>query len=345
MEKVRLGRTGLMVTRTAMGVLPLQRVDQATATRILRRAHEAGITFYDTARAYTDSEEKIGRALAEVRDSIIIATKSMATTRAGVLADLEVSLRNLRTDHVDILQLHTPTVLPDPADPESSYAGLLEARARGLTRFVGITNHGRERALAAVASGLYDTLQFPLCHISTPEDLAVIEACRAADMGLIGMKPMSGGLLAHMRPAFAFLRQFENLVPIWGIQHLHELEELVALDAEPPAFDEEHQEAVERDRRELAGEFCRACGYCLPCPVDIPIPMAARMGLLLRRMPYQQFLTDEWREKMHRIDDCLACGECRSRCPYGLDTPALLARMLADYDGFYRQHVPSASAG
>lgn len=345
MEQVRLGRTGMMVTRTAMGVLPLQRVDMALATRILRRAYDAGITFYDTARAYTDSEEKIGHALGDVRGSIVIATKSMATTRSGVLADLAVSLRNLRTDHVDLLQLHTPSMLPDPADPESSYAGLLEARAKGMTRFIGITNHGRDRALAAVASGLYDTLQFPLCHISTPEDLAVIEACRVADVGLIGMKPLSGGLLAHMRPAFAFLRQYANLVPIWGIQHEHELEELIALDAEPPRLDDEVLQAVERDRQELAGDFCRACGYCLPCPADIPIPMAARMGLLLRRMPPEQFLTDDWHARMHRIDDCTGCLECRSRCPYGLDTPTLLARMLADYDAFYGEHAASRASG
>lgn len=342
MEITRLGRTNLMVTRTGMGVLPLQRADAATATRILRRAYDAGITYYDTARAYTDSEEKIGRALADVRDRIVIATKSMATTRAGVIADLETSLRNLRTDHVDLLQLHTPTVLPDPNDPDSSYAALLEAREKGLTRFIGITNHSRDRARAAVDSGLYDTLQFPLCHISSEDDLALIEHCQAADVGLIAMKPLSGGLITRMRPAFAFLRSHENVVPIWGIQRDHELEELIALDANPPALDATLLAAIDEDRRELAGDFCRACGYCLPCPADIPIPMAARMGLLLRRMPPGQFMGGDWHEKMHRVEQCTGCGECRARCPYGLDTPALLARMLADYDAFCRASASPA---
>jgi aryl-alcohol dehydrogenase-like predicted oxidoreductase len=339
METTILGRTGLTVTRTAFGVLPIQRVPMAEAGRILRRAYDAGITFYDTARAYTDSEEKIGQALADVRDDIIIATKSGASTRKGVLADLETSLRNLRTDHVDILQLHNPGTLPDPADPESSYAGLLEARDKGMIRFLGITNHKRSRAEEAIASGLYDTLQFPLCMISSPEDLALIDACREANMGVIAMKALSGGLLTNARAAFAFLRQYENVVPIWGIQRLGELEEFLALDANPPVLDEAMLAEIEADRQALADDFCRACGYCLPCPAEIPIPMAARMSLLLRRMPYQRLISDQWAANMERIEDCIECGHCKSHCPYGLDTPALLKRNLADYRTFRAEHL------
>lgn len=339
MKLTRLGRTNITVTRTGFGVLPLQRVDMDEAERILRKAYDSGITFYDTARAYSDSEEKIGRALSGVRDSIVIATKSGATTKSGVMEHLETSLRNLKTDHVDILQLHNPSVLPDPNDPESSYAALVEAKKQGKIRFIGITNHARERAEAAVDSGLYDTLQYPLCSISSPQDLALIDRCKSADIGLIGMKPMSGGLLTNLRPAFAFLRQFENLVPIWGVQRMHELEELLAFDADPPVLDEALMAEIERDRRDLASSFCRACGYCLPCPADIPIPMAARMGLLLRRMPYQQFLTNEWDEKMSRIENCISCGHCKAHCPYGLDTPSLLKTMLDDYREFCEEHA------
>lgn len=341
MEKTRLGRTGLEVTRTAFGVLPLQRVTREEAARILRRAYEAGITFYDTARAYTDSEEKIGSALADVRDQVVIATKSGATTREGLLADLHTSLRALRTDYVDLLQLHNPATVPDPNDRHSAYAGLLEARERGLVRFIGYTNHSRERAWQAVASGLFDTLQFPLCAISTMEDLALIGHCRAHDVGLIAMKPLSGGLLTNARTAFAFLHQFENVVPIWGIQRMEELEEILALDAHPPVLDAATRAQIEADKAALSGSFCRACGYCLPCPEEIPIPMAARMDLCLRRMPAEQFLTEEWREQMERIERCRECGECRSRCPYGLDVPALLKRMLNDYREVYAARVLS----
>jgi predicted aldo/keto reductase-like oxidoreductase len=334
MIKTRLGRTGLQVTRTAFGVLPLQRRTLDEAVRILRRAYDAGINFFDTARLYSDSEEKIGHALSGVRDKIVIATKTPSTTRDGVLRDLETSLRNLQTDYVDILQLHNPDALPNPEDPESSYAGLLEAREKGLVRFISVTNHSRERAVDAIESGLYDTLQFPMSHISSPEDLSIIDLCKKHDIGLIAMKALCGGLLNNAVTAFAFLRQFENLVPIWGFQHMEELEQMLELDANPPILDAAIQSEIDRDRSELAQDFCRACGYCLPCPAGIPIPMAARMSLLLRRMPHKQFMTDEWNTMMHRIEGCTGCGHCLAHCPYNLDTPNLLRKNLADYESF-----------
>jgi predicted aldo/keto reductase-like oxidoreductase len=153
------------------------------------------------------------------------------------------------------------------------------------------------------------------------------------------MKPLCGGLLTQASPAFAFLRQYPIVVPSWGIQRMAELEEILQLDANPPALDEVMRAQIDRDRRELAGSFCRACGYCLPCPAEIPIPMAARMSLLLRRMPYRQFLAPDWKEKMNRIRSCKNCGHCTKRCPYGLDTPALLRKTLADYDRFCANHA------
>lgn len=338
MERVRLGRTNLRVTRTAFGVLPLQRTGMDEAVRILRRAYEAGINFYDTARAYSDSEEKIGRALGRVRDKIIISTKTVATDRNGVLGDLETSLRKLRTDYVDILQLHNPAQLPDPGDPNSSYAGLVSAREKGMVRHLGITNHRRDLALRAVESGLFDTIQFPLCMISVDEDLALAAACSKSDLGMIAMKGLAGGLITNARAAFAFMRSLPGVVPIWGFQRMGELAEFIDLDADPPALDDDLKSAIENDRRELAADFCRACGYCLPCPAEIPIPMAARMRLCLRRMPHEQFLTKEWQEKMGRIRNCTKCRQCAERCPYGLDTPALLETMLEDYENFLRAH-------
>ena len=338
MELTRLGRTDMRVTRTSFGVLPLQRADMDEAARILRRAYHAGINFFDTARGYSDSEEKIGRALSDVRDSVIIATKNGATTRSALLEQLDTSLRALRTDYVDLLQLHNPGALPDPDDPDSSYAGLLIAEKTGKARHIGISNHRRDIAIAAADSGLYDTLQYPICHLSSPEDLALIEHCNSADVGFIAMKALSGGLITNVRAAFAFFRGYEHAVPIWGIQRMSELEEFIALEANPPSLDE-MLPVIEQDRRELAGDFCRACGYCQPCPQEIPISMAARMSLLLRRMPYQGFLTDRWHEQMHRIEKCTECGHCREHCPYGLDTPALLRKQLEDYEVFYREHA------
>lgn len=339
MEKTRLGRTGLMVTRCSFGALPIQRITFEEAKRLLVKAYGEGINFFDTARAYTDSEEKIGYALSEVRKAIIIATKTFAPDKKTLLEHLETSLGNLKTDYVDILQLHNPAQTPDTEDPDGVYAGLLEARKKGMVRFIGITNHRMDTAIQAVNSGLFDTMQFPLSSLSSQADLELIDQCRKEDVGLIAMKAMSGGLITNAASTFAFLRQFENVVPIWGIQREAELDEFLQLDKNPPALDTALWEIINRDREELAGNFCRGCGYCMPCPAGIEIPLQARISLLLRRAPYQQFLAEGFKEKMELINKCVDCGNCKEHCPYKIDTPNLLKRQLENYTEFYNTHT------
>ena len=331
MDTMRLGRTNLRVSRSGFGALPIQRISFDEAKAILRKAYDNGINFFDTARAYTNSEEKIGYALADVRNDIILATKSKAGDRKTLLKDLETSLRNLKTDHVDILQLHNPAELPDPEDPESSYAGLLEARQKGLIRFLGVTNHKIGNALQAAASARYDTVQFPLNSLSAAADLKLIEVCKERDLGVIAMKALSGGLITNAATTFAFLRQYDNLVPIWGIQKLNELDEFIAFEKNPPILDEAMWRLIEKDRTELAGDFCRGCGYCMPCPVGIEINSCARMSLMIRRAPQAAQLTDKAQAMMKKIEDCLHCGKCKAKCPYGLDTPRLLEENYQDY--------------
>lgn len=338
MDRIILGRTNLKVSRSGFGAIPIQRIEFDDAKLVLRKAYEGGINFYDTARSYTNSEEKIGNALSDIRKDIIIATKTPSTDRAGVIRDLETSLRNLRTDYIDIYQLHNPEVLPDPDDPNSSYAALLEAKQKGMIRFIGLTNHRLNIARAALESDLYDTIQFPLSSLSADQDLQLIDECKQKNVGVIAMKALAGGLLTNAAVAFAFLRQYDNLVPIWGIEKVSQLEEFLGFEKNPPLLDEKMRQVIAADRKELSGSFCRACGYCMPCPAGIPIPTAARMSLLLRRMPYQQFMTDEWQRRMALINSCQSCGRCKKRCPYGLDTPEVLKMMLKDYEEFYRVH-------
>jgi predicted aldo/keto reductase-like oxidoreductase len=334
METVRLGRTGLQVSRVGFGCLPIQRVSFPEAERLLRKAVDGGITFFDTARGYTDSEEKVGRALAGVRDRVVLATKIPAVSRTEFERKLETSLRHLRTEHVDVLQLHNPREVPERDDADSAWAAAAEARKQGKCRFVGVTNHRLDVAMAAAKSDLFDTVQFPLSAISSDQDLALIHLCGEHDLGVIAMKALCGGLLTNIPAAFAFLRQFAHLVPIWGIQREEELDEFLKLAADPPALDDAMRAAIEKDRGELAGDFCRGCGYCLPCSADIPIPVAARMKFLLRRSPPDRWLTEEWREKMARIENCQACGQCAERCPYDLHPPEILRKMYEDYRSF-----------
>ncbi len=338
MKKIKLGRTGLMVTKPAMGCLPVQRCEKDYAVRLLRAAYEGGINYFDTANAYTDSEEKLGLALSDVRDRVIISTKSAAGDKKGVLDHIENSLRMLKTDHIDLFQLHQVARVPDVNDENGPYAGALEAKRRGWIGHIGVTSHRVDVAEACIASGDFETLQFPFSYISTERDLALAEKCREADMGFIAMKGLAGGLLSNARACAAFMNGFDNVAPIWGIQKLEELEQWLRLAEEEPLPDEELGAFIKKERQELAGSFCRSCGYCMPCPMGIEIRNCARMDMLLRRSPWQQYMTDEWREKMERIEDCIGCRQCSSRCPYELDTPELLKYMLKDYREFYESH-------
>ncbi len=216
MKRKQLGRTDLMVTENSFGALPIQRIDKQSAVELLHMAYDGGINFYDTARAYSDSEEKLGEAFHDRRDKIVISTKSMAKDKAGLLKDLDESLRMLRTDYVDIMQLHNIQSVPDPEDENGLYQGLLEAQRQGKCRFIGITSHRRAIAEEAAKSGLYDTIQFPVSHISPQEDIDLIALCKELNLGFIAMKALSGGLLTSAEAAYAFFQQFDNAVPIWG---------------------------------------------------------------------------------------------------------------------------------
>ena len=338
MEKIRLGRTELYVTKTAFGALPIQRISRADAVKLVRRAYEGGINYFDTANMYTDSEEKLGEALEGVRQNVVISTKSGGRDKKTVLSHIEQSLRSLRTDYIDLFQFHNPAVLPDPDDPDGPYAAALEMKERGYIRHIGITNHRLKVARAAIDSGNFETLQFPFCYLAAPQDLELVEQCKTHDMGFIAMKGLSGGLLNNAEACCAFMSQYDNVVPIWGIQHEWELDQWLELAKREVKLTPELQAVIGHDRQELAGNFCRSCGYCLPCAAGIDIPQAARMSALLRRSVYQKYMSDEWYAKMHKIEECVHCDACKSRCPYGLDTPALLQLMLKDYDEFYAVH-------
>ena len=331
MTTVTLGKTGIVSPKNAFGALPIQRVTDEEAVTILHRAYEGGMTFFDTARAYSDSEHKLGLAFAGMREKITIATKTGAQNAKDFWRDLETSLATIGTDYIDIYQFHNPAFCPKPGGEDGLYDAMLEAKAQGKIRHIGITNHRLHVAREAVESGLYETLQFPLCYLAAEPDLELVELCRERGVGFIAMKALSGGLITDSAAAYAYLAQFDNVLPIWGIQRMSELEEFLSYFDNPPSMTEEMTATIARDRAEMAGDFCRGCGYCMPCPVGIEINNCARMAQLIRRSPSAGWLTPAAQEKMMRIEQCLECGSCAAKCPYGLDTPALLRRNLADY--------------
>lgn len=285
MVQVTLGKTGITVEKNSFGALPIQRISKEEAVKLLRKAYDHGVTFFDTARFYTDSEEKVGEAFKGMREKVYIATKTGATTAEGFWKDLHTSLNNLQTDYIDIYQFHNPSFCPKPGDGTGLYEAMLEARDKGMVHHIGITNHRLHVAKEAIESGLYETLQFPFCYLATEKDLEIVEACKAADMGFIAMKALSGGLITNSAAAYAYLAQYDHVLPIWGVQRESELDEFLSYIDNPPAMTEELKAVIEKDRTELLGEFCRGCGYCMPCPVGIEINNSARMSLMIRRAP------------------------------------------------------------
>ncbi|MDE6601811.1 MAG: aldo/keto reductase [Lachnospiraceae bacterium] len=331
MQTVKLGKTGIETNKNAFGALPIQRISDEEAVKLLQKAYENGMTFFDTARWYSDSEHKVGLAFGGMREKVFIATKTGAQNAEGFWKDLETSLTNLKTDYIDIYQFHNPAFCPKPGDESGLYDAALQAKEQGKIRHIGITNHRLAVAHEAIDSGLYETLQFPFCYLATDKDIELVEKCKATDMGFIAMKALSGGLITNSAAAYAYLAQYDNVLPIWGVQREAELDEFLSYIDNPPAMTEELKELIENDRKELLGEFCRGCGYCMPCPVGIEINMCARMSLMIRRAPSADYLGDVWQEKMGKIEECLHCNQCKGHCPYGLDTPALLAKNLEDY--------------
>lgn len=331
MVNVRLGKTEIIVNKNGFGALPIQRVSKKDAVCLLHKAFDGGIDFYDTARMYTDSEEKLGEAFSDRRSRIKISSKTGAVTAEGFWKDLETTLRNLKTDYLDIYQFHNPAFCPKPGDESGLYDAALEAKKKGMILHIGITNHRLNVAQEAIDSGLYETLQFPFCYLSGEPELKLLEGCRKQDMGFLSMKALSGGLITNAAAAYVFQAQFPETLPLWGIQRESELLQFLEFVKNPPVMNAELSAVIEKDRSELLGDFCRGCGYCMPCPVGIEINNCARMSLLLRRAPSASYLTLEWQEKMKKIEDCRHCDGCKKKCPYGLDTPELLKKNYEDY--------------
>lgn len=328
---ITLGKTGITVPQNAFGALPIQRIDTDSAVGLLQGAYEGGMRFFDTARAYTDSEKKVGIAFAGMRDKVFISTKTQASDPDKFWSDLEASLKALQTDYIDIYQFHCVPKCYAPEDGTGLYEAMLSAKRQGMIRHIGITAHKIGVAEDIVKSGLYETLQFPFSYLASDRDIALVKATEAAGMGFIAMKGLSGGLLTDSRACMAFMSQYPVL-PIWGIQRESELKEWLRFFTEDVSMTDELRAVIERDRAELLGEFCRGCGYCSPCTVGIVINQCARMSQMIRRAPSEAWLSDYWKAEMARIDECVDCGICKTRCPYELDIPRLLRKNLDDYN-------------
>ena len=336
MTQITLGKTGLKIEKNGFGALPIQRASFDETKEIVQKAYANGINFYDTARAYTDSEEKLNYAFEGFnekfpRESIIIASKTQGENRKDIEKDIKTSLDNLGTDYIDLYQIHNPSFCPVEGDGSGAYDALFDLYDEGIIRHIGFTSHKYELAEEAIDSGLYETIQFPFSYLTGQKELSIVEKARANNIGFIAMKAMSGGLIGSSKAAYAYINSFDNVVPIWGVQRMSELDEFLSYMKENPKLDKGLEEIIRKEREELQGDFCRGCGYCMPCPEGIEIFQCARMSLWIRRFPSAPSLTPESQEKMKKIDECTECRQCVSRCPYELDIPELLKKNYEDY--------------
>lgn len=332
MKEITLGKTGITSKQNGFGALPIQRVDLQTATGILRKAYENGFTYFDTARAYSDSEMKIGIAFENYdRSTYYLASKTMAKNPEEFFADLNESLKQLKTSYIDVYQFHCASQVYRPGDNTGMYEAMLQAKEKGLIKHIGITAHKWNVALEAIESGLYETLQFPFSYLSGDIELNLVNECKKHNMGFIAMKGLAGGLINNSKAAMAYIDSFDNVLPIWGIQKESELQEWISYFTNTPCLDEELKTFIENEKKELSGNFCRACGYCMPCPQGIIINQCARMSQMIRRAPTAAWTNEYWQKEMKKIETCLHCNQCSSKCPYGLDTPRLLQENYEDY--------------
>ncbi len=325
---MRLGKTNLEVNKNGFGALPIQRRNEKDSIEILKTAYDNGINFYDTARFYTDSEEKLGKAFKNIRENIYIATKTGMESPEEFWKDLETSLKELKTDYIDLYQFHNISFCPKKDD--ELYKAMLEAKNQEMINHIGITTHKITIAHEALESGLYETLQYPFSYLSGSDELEIVKKCEKLDVGFIAMKAMGGGLLKNSKASYAYINQFDNVLPIWGIQKLSELNEFLSYDNNTK-LDENLMSVIENDKKELGDNFCRGCGYCMPCPEEINISLCARMSLWIRRFPTEPYLTEEYQKMMDETQNCLECYACVDNCPYELDIPELLKENYKDY--------------
>ncbi len=334
MKTVVLGRTGIEVPQNGFGALPIQRVSIEEAVRILRKAYDGGIRFFDTARVYSDSEVKLGEAFGTGyvdRKDIFIASKTKATTPEEFWKDLDTTLTKLKTDYLDIYQFHMMNTCYRPGDGSGMYECMEEARQKGKIRFISGTAHKYGIARELIESELYDTVQYPMSYLASEKEIELIELANEHNIGFICMKGLAGGLITNSKAAMAFISQFDGAVPIWGIQRESELDEWLSYMDKTPVMNDDIFNFIKAEREELMGEFCRGCGYCMPCTVGIEINNCNRMSLMLRRAPSKKWLSEHWQKEMEKIEDCVNCGVCMTKCPYELQIPTLLRKNLEDY--------------
>ena len=321
MDKIRLGRTGMMVSKIGFGGIPIQRLTEDAAIKVVQKCLSLGITYIDTANAYTTSEGRIGKAIKGKRKDYIIATKSGARSKEGVAAHLANSLKMLGTDYIDLYQFHgvnDAKNLEMVLDPKGPMAVVGKALKDGVIKHVGITCHSKDTALEAVKTDKFATMMFPFNFITSEPADDLLPLCRKHDVGFIAMKPLAGGMLDNATLAFKYLLQYPDILPLVGIEKATEIEEIVGLLDKSIKLTAAEKRLMQSMIKELGTKFCRRCDYCQPCTMNIPISTVMNSGSFFKRLPPERMFIGGLSEAMEKAYDCSECGDCETRCPFNL---------------------------
>lgn len=333
MQYITLGRTGLEVSRVGFGGIPIQRIEKESAVGLIDALIETGINYIDTARGYTVSEEWIGNAIEGRRDKFILATKSMQRTAEGMKKDIEISLGNLRTNYIDLYQVHNPSMeqLDTVVGEGGALSALLEAKAEGKIGHIGITAHSLTVFERALELDWVETIMFPYNIVETQCE-KLLERCSERGVGFIAMKPMAGGAIEDGEAAMRFLvtNPFVTVV-IPGMYSQDEVKANVKSGSDLSELTEDEKMRINVIRSTLTGNFCRRCNYCAPCTVGISIPNVFLFAGYLERYGLEGWAKDRYKTLAVKASACIGCGECEKRCPYGLPIRSMLKKCAEEF--------------
>ena len=336
MEYTNLGNTGLKVSRLGFGGIPIQRITQEEATALIRKLQEYGVNYIDTARGYTVSEEYLGIAMEGIRDKFVLATKSMARTREAMEMDIETSLKNLRTDHIDLYQVHNapPAQMKIVTGEGGALEALLEAKAAGKIGHIGITAHEIGTFEMGLEMDWVETIMFPYNFVEL-QAADLIRKCAEKGKGFICMKPLAGGAIENAPLAMRFIASNKDItVNIPGMANEDELKQNVAAACDPAPLSEDDLKEVQNIRDTLGNQFCRRCNYCQPCTMGINISFCFTINGYLTRYGLKDWAIGRYKGMAVEPNACIECGMCESRCPYHLP----IIEMLKDvYSNFQKE--------
>ena len=338
MKTTRLGATGLEISEIGFGGIPIIPLPREEAISVVKHCFDLGITFFDTANMYPTSEEKLGIALKSDRDKVVIGTKTTQRGAEGAADHIDLSLRQLQTDWIDIYQLHNvsnPEALDHVLAPQGAYEAVSKARDAGKIRFIGISSHSIATAMEALKTGLFQTLQFPFNFIESDPANQLFPLALRNNVGIIGMKPLGGGVLERADLCFRFLQRHPYVVPIPGIRAKKEADEIIEFYRNPVPLSETDLRDIEAIRSTLGEKFCHRCEYCMPCEQGVQIPPVLMLQAVAKRLSREG--VKGWIGKaMESVKQCIECGECEQKCPYHLPIADLLKENLALFNRYTR---------